>query len=496
MSSIYSSDRDFDKDAKPPVAGRVIALGAMAGLALLMAYLAVTHNWRVGAALVLLPIVVIVMHRYPFITMTVWLLLDPFLLTSTTPSERAVYWVIHRALPPATIIVILLSSLLGMNKRTLPKVGWPELGMLGYVIASLFSIVYWNRTPLATTYLFYDRVISPMCLYLVVRLSVPSEEDMRRLMPAVLFLGVSQSVIGILSWFDPQLLPSTWLEFAGLRTTGSLVNTTVYSTTLVFAGLLVLHYGLSHKRVVVRNIFVSAFLLILFCVLISFSRASWLGIGVVLLGVAYLYPKFVGRVAVLGLFVAALFGGFLLTRLDWAVRWANERLYSQEAQTSAFSRVPVALAAVGMFEAKPILGWGYGNFDRFAPLFQGQIDIGNVVGDDRLHASHNFYLSLLAEQGLVGFLLFLSPIIYWLIRTSRVLRKMPSDGFWSRKLVLVLWLVLLNEVILINFANLRVVFGWGLWWVVLGFLANVIHTEEIAEKQSPSVAAPALTGRA
>ena len=133
-----------------------------------------------------------------------------------------------------------------------------------------------------------------------------------------------------------------------------------------------------------------------------------------------------------------------------------------------------------MFEARPVLGWGYGNFDIVAPQFQGQIDIG-IVGDDRLHASHNFYLTLLAEQGLVGFLLFLSPILYWLMHTFRTARKMPSEGFWGRKLPLILWLVLLNEVILINFANLRVVFGWGLWWVTLGFIANIIHTQEKRE---------------
>ena len=485
MASTYSSNGEFSKGSQGAVPGRLLAIGLIAGLALVMAYLATTGNWRIAAAIIVLPLVIVVMHRYPFITMTVWLLLDPFLLSSTTASERAVYWVTHRALPPLTIVVILMSSLLGISKRKAPKLGWPEVGMLGYVLASLLSIVYWNKDPLATSFLFYDRVISPMCLYLVVRLSIPDEADMRRLMPAVLFLGVSQSIIGILSWFDPQLLPPVWLELAGLRTTGSLINTTVYSTTLVFSGLLVLHHGLNQKKAVTRNLFIAAFLLVLFCVLISFSRASWLSIGIVLLGVAFLYPKFMVRTAMLGAVVAMLFGGFLLTRLDWAVRWANERLYSQEAQVSAFSRVPVALAAVSMFEARPILGWGYGNFDLIAPQFQGQIDIG-VNGDDRLHASHNFYLSLLAEQGLVGFILFVSPILYWLARTFRAAKKMPPEGFWSRRLPMILWLVLLNEVILINFANLRVVFGWGLWWVTLGFIANFIYLQEHKEASAPA----------
>src|SRR5512143_3598314 len=276
MTSLYSSNHELGEQSKPSIPGRLLALGLIAAMGLVMAYLATTGNWRMAIAIIALPVMIVVMHRYPFFTMTVWLLLDPFLLTSTTASERAVYWVTHRALPPLTIVVILLSALLGISKRKLPRLGWPELGMLGYVVASLLSIGYLNNSPVATTFLFYDRVISPMLLYLVVRLTVPDEADMRRLMPAVLFLGVSQSVIGILSWFDPQLLPPVWLELAGLRTTGSLINTTVYSTTLMFSGLLVLHYGLNQKTRVVRNLFIFAFVLVVFCALISFSRASWL----------------------------------------------------------------------------------------------------------------------------------------------------------------------------------------------------------------------------
>jgi hypothetical protein len=73
------------------------------------------------------------------------------------------------------------------------------------------------------------------------------------------------------------------------------------------------------------------------------------------------------------------------------------------------------------------------------------------------------------------------------MRTLKAVRKMPQDGFWSRKLPLILWLVLLNEVILINFANLRVVFGWGLWWVTLAFIANVVHMQEQREASTAAL---------
>jgi O-antigen ligase len=476
MSFLPSSIRVLDKATSSRALGLLIKLVLVAGVIVLTAYLAVTQNWRIAVAVIAFPIMFVMMHRYPFLTMTVWLVLDPFLLTSSTAAERTVYWIIHRALPPATLLVILMSSLLGLSKRKLPKLGWAELGMLGYVVASLLSIYYLSSDPQGTAYHFWDRVISPMCLYLVVRLSRPDEADLRKLLPAVLFLGVSQAAIGILSWFDPGLLPSAWLDLAGLRTTGSLVNTTVYSTTLVFSGLLVLHFALNHKQILIRSMFIAAFALMFFCLLISFSRASWLGTGVVLLGLVFIYPKFMARIGIIALIAGIFFGGFLLTRLDWAVEWANQRLYSQEAQVSAFSRVPVALAALRMFEAKPLLGWGYGNFDVYSSQFQGYV-LG-IADDARLHASHNFFLTLLAEQGLLGAVLFLLPVIYWLSRTFRILANMPPGGFWSRKFPLVLWLIMLNEVVLINFSNLRVVFGWGLWWVTLGFIAVINYHEK------------------
>lgn len=482
MSLFSSSRRALGKATRAISLGRLAGLGFVAGMIVLVAYLAATNNWRLAIAVIALPLVFIVIHRYPFITMTVWLVLDPFLLSSTTASERAVYWAIHRALPPLALLAILMSQRLGISKRSLPKAGLAELGMLAYVVMSLLSIFAWNDTPQATAYLFYDRVVSPICLYLVIRFSATMDVDFLRLMPAVLFLGLSQSLIGIVSWLDPKLLPSSWLQLVGLRTTGSLVNTTVYSTSLAFAGLLALHFALNHKSGWVRTLVLGIFFLTLFCVLISFSRASWLGAGVVLIGLMFLYPRFMMRFSVIALIIGMLFGAFIFSQLDWVVQWAGQRLYSQDAQVSAFSRVPVAMAAIRMFEAKPLFGWGYGNFDRFAPMYFVQVE--GITTDARLHASHNFFLTLLAEQGLVGFILFLWPLFYWLVRTFRSLRTLPPDGFWSRKLPLILWLILLNEVVLINFSNLRVVFGWGLWWVSLGFIA-LINSSAVSRENPP-----------
>jgi len=309
-----------------------------------------------------------------------------------------------------------------------------------------------------------------MCLYLIVRLSAPDDKDLKRLMLVAFFLGLTQSFIGILSWIVPQVLSPAWVELAGQRTTGSLVNTDVYTITLLFSGLLMLHGALQRNPGLLRSLYVAGFILTLFCVFLSFSRASWLGGILVCLGLLFLYPRFMVRLGLVALPITLILGGGLLAgQFDWA----RERLSSSESERSALSRLPVFVAAYRMFEAKPVAGWGYANFDRYDRQFQGQVE--GLFGDSKDHASHNAYLTIIAEQGLVGISLYLAPVVWWLILSVALLPRMPAQGLWSAKLLIVLWLIVLNQFVVNNFSNLRVVFGLGVWWINLGLIANMLH---------------------
>ncbi len=448
-----------------------LLLGLSAGLAVATAFLVVTGNWQLMLGLLAALPAFVLLHRYPFFAVILWLAMSPFLATTQTMAERQVYWMIHRALPPATVGVVVLSTLVGLNPRKWPRLGWPEAAMAGYLVVSLYSILTLNFDPLATTYHLYDRVFSPMCLYLVVRLSGAGARDLQLLMPVVFFLGVSQSVIGIVSWLAPGVLPSTWREMVGQRTTGSLTNPATYTTALVFASFLLLQTALSRKPGLVRTLYLAAFVLTSFCVFLSFSRGSWLGGALAALGLIYLYPKFMARLGLVVVVVMLIGGGFLLTHFDWAMDWAGQRLYSEQSEESALSRLPIFLAAYRMFEAKPLWGWGYGNFDFYDRQFQGRVaDLVNAAKD---HASHNSYLTLLAEQGIIGFSLFLAPVLWWLGLTFRALPRMPTEEFWGRRLLLIFWLILLNQIVVNNFHNNKVVFALGLWWATLGLIANL-----------------------
>lgn len=450
------------------------------GVGSVVAYLLVSGKWHFALALILSLPGLIILHRYPYLALLGWLFLGPFLLHTTSNAERQIYWIIHRGLPFLTVVIILVSSKLGIRKRYLPSLGIPELAMAGYLAFGVLSILLQSGTPQATLYLFYDRVFSPMCLYLIIRLTIPGEQEWRWLLPVLFFLAFSQSVIGILSWVAPSVLPSKWLDKVGERTTGTLINPSIYTTALFFAGVLLLHGALQMKRGLLRFGFMAVFLLSFFCIFIAFSRASWLAGLVVVMGLVYVYPKYMIKLSTTVLILGLLFGSIFLPPY---IEQARQRLFSDQAKGSALDRLPGFLAAYRMFQEKPLFGWGYGNFDLYDRQFMGRVlDFAN---DNKDHASHNWYLSTLAEQGLVGTALFFAPVGWWLLLTLRHWSQFPKRGAWNRKFLILLWLIVLAEVIINNFMNMIIFFGHGLWWIILGLIANVIAGHQLPDSSPP-----------
>jgi O-antigen ligase len=454
------------------------------GLALcvVVAYLVVADMWMFAVVMVAALPIFVLLHRYPLTGLFVWLLLGEFLVATNGGTIRKMYWLIHRALPLITLGIIFLSYMLRIHKRRLPRLGGAELLMAGYLVVTQLSVIYLSNDVMANSFYVYDRIFVPMCLYLLVRLMRPSEQDMRRLIPFLIFILIAQSVIGIASWTVPQVLPSAWLDRVGTRTTGSLQSYSVFTCTAVTCGLLILQSALNHdlsnRR---RRFYYVLFALSYFMIFFSFSRGSWLAGLVVFMGLGLIYRQFIVRftLAVVPLVAILLTVGLLSTYTEWA----SQRFYSDRSEEAALSRLPIYYASYRMFEEKPLLGWGYGNFDHFDRLFQERVSgLINAVKD---HASHNLYLTIVAEQGIVGIFFYLMPMFWWLALSIKAYSKLPAEGFWSRKLLVIFWLLLLFHIIVNNFSNMRVVYGLGLWWITLGFIAVMVSQSMLSEQNEP-----------
>jgi O-antigen ligase len=465
----------------------ILIAGASGGL--VVGYMVVAGTWQFATLLLFALPALIIIHRHPFATVIVWLALMPFLLHTETASSRYIYWAIHRGLPLLTVGMIFLSSGLGVERRRLPRLGLPEVAMGGYVLMSVLSILLQNNQPQATLYLFYDRIIVAMLLYLIVRLAGPQEREMRWLLGVAVFVVLSQSLIGIASQFAPSALPSSWMENAGSRTVGTLINAAIYTIALMFGSLILLHAAQQSRARWQRWLFVLCFLLAAYCTFISFSRASWLAGLLVGVALCFVYPRSMIKLVAIMAPITLLLGGVVLVdQLDWA----RERLYSDEAENSATSRLPIMVGAYNMFQEKPLTGWGYGNFDLYDRSFYGRLL--DISGDNRDHASHNYFLSILAEQGLVGLLLYLLPMFVWFVATLRQYPNLPVRGLQSRNLIVMLWLVILFHIVVSNFINMIVVYGLGVWWITLGLIGHLVQVLQVPAK-APLSASSSWAGK-
>lgn len=485
MSSIHVSSRSTVSTIKSKVKSYSASALLLMGLALAVSigYMVVTENWTIAVGLLFGLPVFILLHKYPWLAVLIWVFLMP--LFSVTPDfgGRQIYWIIHRALPPATVVIMLVASVLGINKRKFPKLGWPETAMVGYVVVSILSIIALNDTPEATFYKFYDRVISPMFLYLIIRLWSPNEADLKRLAPVVLYLLIIQIITGLVAWYSPHLLPSAWID-EERRTTGTVGSYGAYAATMVFCGLFLLQSALNQKSGWVRVLYLIAFAVAGFGVFMSFSRGAWAAGTLVILGLIFIDLKRIIQVALVVIpLVYVLASGPLAGQVDWA----SERLYSDRSERSALVRLPVIQASIQMFLAKPFLGWGYENFNRYDWQFYQPVE--GVTTPIKDISSHNSYLTLLAEQGIVGAFLFLFPFFWWLVRSIRKARSLPAEGFWSVRSLILSWLFIFAYITINMFHNMRVVFGLCLWWVGLALIANAV--DRLPEPERSSVSSPA-----
>jgi O-antigen ligase len=441
-----------------------LLLGLVMGI--LLAVLIVSETWHIAIAVAFLIPMVILFNRYPFVVIVVWLLLAPFLQVTPAGPIRVSYWIVHRAMIPAALILVILADQLKVNKTkssiTLGRADWAIIASMGILLVSVF-VNY--RSPLPLLYNLYDRFLVAFCAYWLIYFVAPRERGLKFLLPIAFVIVVAEFVIGLLSWYVPDSLPYFWIKENG-RTNGTFLGYSGYTIGLAFCSLLLFHAAANRKLGLVRTIFLVVFSLGIIGIFLSFSRGSWLAIVIVVLGLLLIYPKMTIRMAiVISIAIAILGGGIMADELTYA----QERFYNEG---TALDRLVVYYTAWEMIKVKPFLGWGYETYDLYDAQFETRV--ANHVTNYNL-TSHNTFLTILVERGFIGFLIYTFPVFWWLFLSFRVWSRMPKSGFWSRKLLIIFWLAIVFQVVVGNFTDTkRDTFVFTTWWIILGFIANMV----------------------
>ena len=451
-----------------------IGLPLLIGLALgpFLAFLIVNEAWLFVFTVPFLVPVAILLVRYPFAAILIYLMVLPFF--PPTGKTRYLYWIFHQGLIPGTLGLTILARMFKLKKYRPLRLGWPELAMLMYLTIGIISILLTRPQPLRTIYGLYILTFVPFAAYWLMRSISPADKDLRRLIPFMLVLCLAESVIGLVSWFAPQVLPYMWVEgTVPGRAIGTLRQGAAYTSMMVWLMLLLFHYAMTRTEGAKRLFLILTFGLGLVCIFLSFSRASWLAALLVMLGLLYIYPKPVISLMLIVLPVMAILSMGVLAD-EFA--FAYERLTGEEGKKTAEDRLIHSNAAKNMFLARPFLGWGYDNYDLYDWKFMERV--GNVAPsqwDIKTGTSHNTYLTMLAETGAIGFLAYAFPAAWWLGHTIKALPQLRKRGFWSQRLLIIMCFSVGFYILVAQTLDMRFFwFSHTLLWLTLGLIANMV----------------------
>jgi O-antigen ligase len=444
-----------------------ILLGLVLGTA--SAFVISEQAWVLLIPLALIVPVSIVFIRYPFVAPMLWILAFPYIVRTPEFGGRVMYNLLHRAIIPSALVIVILSGWLRIQKREPVRFGRAELVMLCLLGWGLANIILLSPDPSHSIIRFYDRLFVPFCMYWLIRLITPTDRDLRRFLVVAFITVIIQCTIGLISTFSPQSVPHQWLGEAGERTTGTFGNPAVYSSTLIFLALFLLQYVMQGRSRRIGTLFILTFGLVYLCVFFSFSRGSWLGGLLVLMGLLFLYPKTIVRLAAVGLTAMIILGSTVFAS-QLAFAW--ERL---NAVQTVEGRVLGGAKSVQMIERKPFSGWGYDTYDLYDEQFKTRV--ANLATDQQ-KTSHNTFLTLMAEQGVPALVLYILPVAWWLELSRKVWRRLPERGFQNWCWLVMLWLLILDHLTVSSFMDMIRfnLFGTTVFWMALGLIASLVSS--------------------
>jgi len=398
-----------------------------------------------------------------------------YLLVLTLPLQTGRYRLHDFPLGAEFLDILLLGAILGLviqGKSFAPRGEWRRF-LLFYALFCYFSLwegSYFIRAPLPlwvgdARFSDWKNYIEMFLLALVVTSTIKSKNEVRLLL---VLMGLSVLLVNRsyfsalsdrdLSHFSYQVRDAGPLGYAGVN--GLAAFEAMVSSLLL--GIVVFTR---------RKIAKVGILLIIatcgYCLLYSFSRGGYLGFLAGLVAVGLFKSRWLlGVAAILVLGWQVLLPVAVQERIAMTTEDAAE---GQSFDSSAQDRISLWEDAVTLFKRNPITGTGFQTYRSMGRL--GYAD------------THNYYIKVLAETGIVGFFLFL--LLLWkLFRSGIRLFLATDDPFW-RGLSLG-FIALLASTLVLNLFGDRWSYQQvdGYLWVILGCVMSGLQSEEATQTEA------------
>lgn len=298
----------------------------------------------------------------------------------------------------------------------LANIGFYPLALFG----AMFLAVFFSYAPsMSLRFLFYH-ISAALCVVVTVS-AVRCAEDLKRLAAGGAVCVAVSGAYGIVQRIQGVEVNRSYVDLkvnAGMpgRVESFFDNPNTFAEVLILLLPLVLALILCSRHLFSKLAACGVFAVGAAALGMTYSRASWVGIACAMVVMVFLWkPKLIPAFIVLC--CAAV--PFLPTTI-----WNRILTIANPADSSTASRIPLYQAALEVIRSRPIRGAGLGTA---AP--QAYIAGWNLYHADFPYVhSHNFYLEVWVEAGLLGIAGFVASMLWNIKRTAHAVRRCADSA--------------------------------------------------------------------
>lgn len=266
------------------------------------------------------------------------------------------------------------------------------------------------------------------------------EKDWKKVFDISIVIGILVSIIALLQW--QGLFPDVLVSLAR-RPTSTLGNPITLAIYLILLTLPAISFGLKEQNILKRLFYLLSGVLFIFIIMITESRAVYIGLGAAITYFVLFYPiksriRSVIRPAFFILIIISTVLVYFINTPDLIPEYLKKdrRLYfiSQRLDFASLIYEPRFSAwKVGIESIwdKPILGYGPENFsiafdknyDPSLPNIQYIPGSANSWWD----RAHNILIDTAVQHGILALILFISLLIVLMWRLQHAKKKHPED---------------------------------------------------------------------
>lgn len=318
------------------------------------------------------------------------------------------------------VLVSVIMQKLSNRKTTKGKIESVDFAIGAFLLVSVFSLVLARPVvgPLVNLYhmpstlvnamqTFGDHYLFAFIVFYLVRNLVDTPKKIDKLLLSIASISLYLVPIGLFervtgkSWFTGE--GQVWYKEADMyRAAGPFTNPAVYGAVLGICFLIIIYLLFKNSNSFKRGLYGLCAMSAGVGIVASLTRSAWLSPIVGFLALIFLYE---GKRTKL---LAWLLAGVVVLVCTAPIIMKTEVYKKRITQQAPLDyRIYASRVSFKMIKDKPLFGHGIGNFDYYTreyPVYIAGVDTTNPP------ASHNTFLTIFVETGILGFLPYMSAL--------------------------------------------------------------------------------------